>query len=259
MCGYVDDYLTFVTLEKMSKTTQKQVISIMGKIDDTELLTMIHQYIVSNCDELIDTVVYIVIHHHLSKHSYHNKEYLLCNDRNCYDEYQEIDIEGFLNEYQKFKELFIKINKEHLLDKNVVFYDEFIGKYYSKCFAYLIEFDRFDKIIFHNESGFNSDSRCTRDDEANFKHDSSKCEYSSDEDSDNEDHVCPNCNFYYRPYTDTYIIEKKNRSITINEFIEAIYKVKSSQYDTWYELYCNCGLEISDKCLQINLRFDHGS
>ena len=46
-----------------------------------------------------------------------------------------------------------------------------------------------------------------------------------------------------------------NCPIKFNDFIEALYKIKSNKEDKWYELYRGC--ELVDNCLSVY--FDHGS
>lgn len=63
--------------------------------------------------------------------------------------------------------------------------------------------------------------------------------------------------------TEEFVLEKrcKTGNLTLYEFVEIVYRLKSSKYDYWYELYCGLTTHYDEmsKTLYMNVRFDHGS
>ena len=53
--------------------------------------------------------------------------------------------------------------------------------------------------------------------------------------------------------------KRKLISPTLDDFISALYKLKSHKFDTNYEMYCGCTITKIKNGLKIELNFDHGS
>ena len=57
-------------------------------------------------------------------------------------------------------------------------------------------------------------------------------------------------------FYDIYILKNP---ITLLDFIDALYRIKSHKNDYWYELYCGVTVKAYDSWLRLTFKFDHGS
>jgi len=71
----------------------------------------------------------------------------------------------------------------------------------------------------------------------------------------NDDHRGSDHNMFNLSYCDDVTLSDP----TLDEFVCALYQIKSHKYDKWYELYTDSKVEINGNDLVIKTSFDHGS
>lgn len=123
-------------------------------------------------------------------------------------------------------------------------------------------FTNIQEIEFSNRSGFNRDERCTRDDVDRVFQQHPRFGTWSILEFDEVEHQKQQIRDQIKAQFTGHFVSQVQPFIKA-AMREAYFKVKSSQFDEWYELLCGCDARVRNEDgrirLCVSLDFDHGS